>query len=419
MPRPPVGVQLLMAALLAAAAGAASAAGWAAESAAPNRRELLTDMQRRGSLLPPRHRARISVRAGSPKNILPRGWKEPQGGSEVPEDPSDAAAWYTDFPSCGPADRPALLELAGLGGLGKPACVQLPLPSAAARFSRNAAPAHRPIVNATKPAYLFMLGTPYSGTTALLGLLTSSPHVTIPSRGWAHEAQWMLGVEQVYSFLKKSGMDYTSGKKVNPGVMHDVNMNLDDMDRVFQGLWDANKSIKVDKSHSLVSVAPNIYQYYRAKGSVVKFIVLIRHPCTYGSRGFPTTRAMYYWHKIKRVMEDHADDVLLIQYEDFVRNPQAVADRILEFFPELESLDITVSNLDAKKTTLRSGGGDRGAATGGENNEQLVKKYVEDRMAKAGGLGPFRLDWCEGFPAARKELLPEDGLRIAEFFGWI
>ena len=110
-------------------------------------------------------------------------------------------------------------------------------------------------------------------------------------------------------------------------------------------------------------------------------------------------------------MEDHVDDVLLVQYEEYVRNPQGVADRILEFFPgkknrgnvpdgwniqgfalrscpvltldetprwlaELESLDITVSKLDEKKTTLRSGGADRGAATGGENNAQLFQKYV-------------------------------------------
>ena len=121
---------------------------------------------------------------------LPRGWKEPQGGAEVPADPSDASAWYPDFPQC-PTDQPAMLDLAGPDGT-KPQCTQHPLPHASARFTRTVAPPIRPVVNVTKPAYLFMLGTPYSGTTALLGLLTSSPKVTIPSRGWAHEGQWML-----------------------------------------------------------------------------------------------------------------------------------------------------------------------------------------------------------------------------------
>lgn len=58
----------------------------------------------------------------------------------------------------------------------------------AARFTETAAqPIRLPVINTTYPGYLFMLGTPYIGTVALLGLLSSSPKVTYTHFGWAHE----------------------------------------------------------------------------------------------------------------------------------------------------------------------------------------------------------------------------------------
>lgn len=75
---------------------------------------------------------------------------------------------------------------------GSAPCAEFPLPPRAERLTRTEARPQRPDVNATHPAYLFVIGTPYGGTTALLGLLSTSPNVAVPRAGWAHEGHWAL-----------------------------------------------------------------------------------------------------------------------------------------------------------------------------------------------------------------------------------
>ena len=45
--------------------------------------------------------------------------------------------------------------------------------------------------------------------------------------------------------------------------------------RDLESSWNPSFPIKVDKSHFLVTVADRLYPFYRARGSVVKFIVLV------------------------------------------------------------------------------------------------------------------------------------------------
>lgn len=123
----------------------------------------------------------------------PRDWREPQGGVEVPQDIDQRRrkeSWYPQFPPCNGSPFP-VLKYPGRDPRKWP-CKQYPLPPEAARFLDVTAADVRPPVNATYPGYLFVLGTAYGGTTALLGLLSSSPKVTIPDAGWAHEGHWQL-----------------------------------------------------------------------------------------------------------------------------------------------------------------------------------------------------------------------------------
>mmetsp|Transcript_15322 Transcript_15322/g.42849 ORF Transcript_15322/g.42849 Transcript_15322/m.42849 type:complete len:431 (+) Transcript_15322:97-1389(+) len=296
-------------------------------------------------------------------------------------------------------------------------CVELPLPERAARLTRTTAPGFRPDVNLTHPGYLFVFGTPYGGTTALLGLLSSSPNVAVPDKGWAHEAHWVLGTSKVFPFQKRFKMRMP--QNIWPEYKYDPTVNIEEVDRVLHTMWDPSKPVKVDKSHSLVAQAPQLYQHYRAKGSVVKFIFLVRHPCTYSGGKRPIERGMRDMRRFKFLMEEYSADSLLVPYEAFVRNPQEVADRILAFYPELGSLDITGGNLTQQQTQMKTGNGDRGMATGGENHEMFLRKYIDDRMRRQGFMRQFNLAWCESYPPARKEITNEEGLDMLRFFGYI
>ena len=123
-----------------------------------------------------------------PRKSLPRYWREPQGGKEVPEDPTVKGSWYPQFPKCESFPVARLEYPTGQ----TPPCVQLPLSPEVAKFTKTTAAEKRPPVNTTYPGYLFVLGTAYGGTTALLGLLSSSPKVSVPEEGWAHEGHWQL-----------------------------------------------------------------------------------------------------------------------------------------------------------------------------------------------------------------------------------
>eukprot|EP00192_Tetraselmis_astigmatica_P012866 CAMPEP_0117683376 /NCGR_PEP_ID=MMETSP0804-20121206/20355_1 /TAXON_ID=1074897 /ORGANISM="Tetraselmis astigmatica, Strain CCMP880" /LENGTH=426 /DNA_ID=CAMNT_0005493941 /DNA_START=56 /DNA_END=1336 /DNA_ORIENTATION=- len=297
-------------------------------------------------------------------------------------------------------------------------CVQLPLPKEALRFADNPPPAVRPDVNTTHPGYLFVFGTPYGGTTALLGLLSSSPKVTVPVSGWAHEAHWQLGNHKIYPFQKlarsHTPQQYWTDYKYDPTV------DMEEMTRELDMVWDHSRSIRVDKSHSFIGQAPQLYQYYRARGSVVKFIVLVRHPCTYGHQKKMPGRYLRDIRRFRRVLEDFPGDSLLVLYDEYVRDPQAAADAILRFFPELNSLDITQTSLTEKQTTLNGGQNKfRGQATGGEGQEHFYQNFVLNRMQRVKTIKELNLAWCEGFPAARKEILPEEGLSLLRFFGFM
>ena len=342
-------------------------------------------------------------------------------GPEVPENKQNAADWYPHFPRCG-GQHP---RLAFPGGTQREKCVRLPL-HPLAKKATNTGPGPQPVtaVDYTKfPSYVFMLGTPYGGTTPLLGMLSSSPNVTFPRNvGWAHEAHWQLTNKRVFPFMQRSGMGYLKARAIWSGLREDPTVSMQEMEEAWGPIWDKTKSIRVEKSHHLIELAPQIYTHFRAKGSAVKFIILLRHPCTYSG-----ARAQHLWlretQRFKRVLEEYPDDTILVQFEDFVEHPQRVADRLLRFFPQFGSMDPSKSNLSKQHTTIRGStnprAGDRGQAIGGPDNSDLKEKYIYSRMRKPGGMPPFRRGWCEGFPPSRKEISNKEGLDILRFFGYL
>ena len=365
------------------------------------------------------------LRGGEAQSYLQRQRKRDEArrwmsGPEVPENKENAAEWYPHFPPCG-GTHP---KLAFPGGATKEKCVRLPLhPLAKKATETGPGPQPKTAVDNTKfPSYVFMLGTPYGGTTGLLGMLSSSPHVTVPKEGWAHEAHWQLTWKRVFPFLKRSGLGFRKARHVWGGLRDDPTVNLQEMEEAWEPMWDKTKSIRVDKSHHLIELAPQIYTHFRAKGSAVKFIILLRHPCTYSG-----VYSKHHWlrqaQRFKRVLEEFPDDTILVQFEDFVEDPQGVANKLVRFFPQFGSMDASKSNLSKEHTTLMNSTsphpGDRGQAIGGPGNSDLKEKYVDSRMRKPGGLPPLQRGWCEGFPPSRKEISNEEGLDILRFFGYL
>ena len=368
--------------------------------------------------------ALVLLRGGAAQSYLQRQRKREEArrwmsGPEVPENKKNAAEWYPHFPPC--VERYPQLEFPG--GAEREKCVRLPLhPLAKRATERGPGPTPKTTVDYTKfPSYVFMLGTAYGGTTSLLGMLSSSPNVTIPKEGWAHEAHWQLSWKKVFPFLKRMGVAYNKARHVWGGLREDPTVNPQEMEEAWEPIWDQTKSIRVDKSHHLIHLAPQIYTHFRAKGSSVKFIILLRHPCTYTGK-----RAQRHWlreaQRFKRVLEEFPDDTILVQFEDFVEDPQRIANKLVRFFPQFGSMDASKSNLSKGLTTLESNvsfAGDRGQAIGGANHADFKEKYVYSRMRKPRGMPPFQRGWCEGFPPSRKEISNEEGLDILRFFGYL
>ena len=93
------------------------------------------------------------------------------------------------------------------------------------------------------------------------------------------------GMRKVYPFQKrvqgwKQPQEYWTDYKYDPTV------DVEGLAQELDSLFDSSKPIRVDKSHSLIGQAPQLYQHYRAKGSVVKFIVLVGDPSD--PQAFPT-----------------------------------------------------------------------------------------------------------------------------------
>lgn len=194
----------------------------------------------------------------------------------------------------------------------------------ALRQRETSGPVHAPPEAVTSEAdstYLFLLVPPYHGSTALLNFLATSPAAsTLCAAGtWACEGTWLLMDEGLLD--QENRWDEEKPEKWGEALS------------VFERYWDRRKRVKIEKSPPNLPKAARIYREFSRLGKRVRFIMMTTSPCYKVTK--PKHREML--HDARLALPSRA--LLHIRYEELLRDPYAQAARILDFLPELRSLD--------------------------------------------------------------------------------
>jgi len=209
----------------------------------------------------------------------------------------------------------------------------------ALRLRIEQGPVQAPASNVSqKQVYLFVLSAPHAGSTAVSGLLASSPKVaTLCSAGtWACEGQWIL-----------SGKDCDLFEAIN---RWDVTMPTDwnDALKCYRKYWNLSQPVLMDKSPSNLGKAAKIYSDLQREGKEAKFILVTNSPCFKAEfPRFPEPgKARYekFLLEAKRKLPPQA--LLHLRYEDLLQDPYAFAAKVVDFLPQLESIDPSKNGLD-------------------------------------------------------------------------
>lgn len=198
--------------------------------------------------------------------------------------------------------------------------------------------------------YIFILSPPFQGSTVLYKILHSSPKTTtlIGNKNWAGEGQWLLPVK----LYRKN--------RWNPNF----NLNMDIVKRTYDKHWDLTKEICVEKSPPIVCRA-KMYEDYFSKFGKVYFIVNIRSPyATKDNAKSWVRKAIYQKYNIENLK-----NVLYIKYEELVSNKNDAKQKILDFIPELEDINMDISKVQGIKTN---------------RNQKITDKFADRVINKKG-----------------------------------
>lgn len=185
-----------------------------------------------------------------------------------------------------------------------------------------------------KPIYLVVAVPPFSGSSGLEGMLSTSSAVsTMCSKSiWQCEATSFLldkGIfERTDRWKPQSNWThiYEAYYKMIPGSVWD----------------DPRKPILMDKSPPNIAKSRGMVEFFESRGMDYRFIVMARHPCMYNAMSATTFSAMAaYLREIVSVVP--AEKRFMLSYVDFVTRPDLVAQDLLSWLPELGSLSIDKS----------------------------------------------------------------------------
>lgn len=197
--------------------------------------------------------------------------------------------------------------------------------------------AHGPVLAGeaapNRSAYVFVIAPPLSGSTALFGLLASSPNVATLCRAGT------VNCEGEY-LLERAGL-VPPREKYDPDVPKDWRAAV----QVFGKYWDASKPLLLEKSPNNVLKAKRIARDLARSGKEVDFVVMSRSPCFTEELEWkaPILHADFSWDAWAGHLVEAAAlpgvRTLQLRYEDLVLDPYGVSARLLAFLPALRRLD--------------------------------------------------------------------------------
>jgi hypothetical protein len=184
--------------------------------------------------------------------------------------------------------------------------------------------------------YIFITVPNACGSTLWEYLLATSPNASkLPNEG--HNVKGVAGN------IPRQG---TGQWALHTGdVMNSSAYPWDMIKRIWHDLWDMNKMVLIEKSPPNV-IRANLLQYQFVPS---KFLLSIRDPYVFSESMTWRFKQKYNvkenaenWVAIARYQmenEKRLKDWLLIRYEDLADDPVAACDKVIEWCPELETLD--------------------------------------------------------------------------------
>lgn len=236
------------------------------------------------------------------------------------------------------------VDLTSLGASPAVAVDQL---GAAFQLSKNIVqyPAPLPDVDFTDKTLLIVMGHPYSGTSALEGLIGTGSGVTdlCKSGSWQCEDTWLLKY---------------MGFNIEPGVdewLETYPVDADGYAYAFKHFantwWDMSKPLLMDKTPNLLAHYRTIVDAAAKLGVPVKFVLLTRHPFSWTSETHPFNQGL--WMELmnfsKRVLDDPNVEVHQVKYEDLAWKMDETIDNLKAFLPQLGELNPWNSSLEEPK----------------------------------------------------------------------
>lgn len=176
--------------------------------------------------------------------------------------------------------------------------------------------------------YLFVLCPPFSGSTVLWRLLTTSPNVsTLPDEG-----QFLPTVAPLMR-----GDPWNPNKKVRWAEVR----------AEWEKVWDCTKPVLLEKSPPNIVRAFEIEHHFKPSA----FISMIRNPYAFceghhrrlGSTMETAARAWVEHATCQRKNIDGLKRICHFSYEAFADDPETICDRLRHFIPSLDRLDAGAS----------------------------------------------------------------------------
>jgi hypothetical protein len=246
----------------------------------------------------------------------------------------------------------------GSGSLGNPTA-DLPGDLGAAPYTNPTNivkyPTPLPDVSFDGKTLLIVMGQPYSGTSALEGLIGTGAGTTdlCKSGSWQCEDTWLL---KYMDFPIQPGVDEWSDY---------YPVDADGYAYAFKHFaltwWDMNMPILMDKTPNLMAHYKTIQAAADKLGVPVKFVLLTRHPFSWNSETHPLNQGL--WLELMRfgadAMKDPDVTVHQVKYEDLAWQMDATIDGLTQFLPALGELNPWGSALQGSPTAGETINGDR------------------------------------------------------------
>ncbi len=213
-----------------------------------------------------------------------------------------------------------------------------------------------------KHTYLFILSPPFSGSTLLNEIISSSNNVSCNNNIGLREGQHLPETKDILFTPDR----WEPNKIIDWSEIHEI----------WRAYWDNSKSVFLEKSPPNICRAKNIENEF----SDAKFICLVRNPYAqvegkmrrYNTGAKEAALLSIKYLQFQRKNYKELNNALLIKYEDLTENPNNIKEQIISFINELNDINININ------ITAHNSRNEKRMKITNLNDEKITKIKKED-----------------------------------------